>query len=119
MKFIEVCYCCFLIHRSWTLTKMFLLESRIFCYLKPLVIVGVCFKTRPIINRAKQLLSLKECSEVHVREEKDLMFYSVIDENHFCHLLRLETSDEYCRTSGLEIVMDRAGQLFYEDGTYI
>ena len=75
------------------------------------------YVTRPIIKRAKQLLSPKECSEVHVREEEDLMFHYIIAENQFCHLLKLETSDEYCRTLGLVIILDRAGQLFYEGGT--
>ena len=63
------------------------------------------------------MLSPKEYSEVYIREEKDLICYSVIDENQFCHLLELERSDEYHRTSGLEIMLVK-GQLFYKDGTY-
>lgn len=64
------------------------------------------------------LLSPKECSEVHVREEKDLISYSITDENHFCHLLELERSNEYCRTSAPKIILAKAGELFYKDGAY-
>lgn len=80
--------------------------------------MGVCvFKQDPSL-RELQLLSPKEPPAVHVREEEDLTSYSVIDENHFCQLLKLERNDEYCRTSGLEITSAKAGQLFYQDGTY-
>ena len=84
------------------------------------MIVCVCvFKQDPSISkRAKPLRSRKEFSEVCVREGKDLIFYSEIDENHFCHLLELERSDEYRKTSGPEIILAKVGQLFYKDGTY-
>lgn len=66
----------------------------------------------------KLLLSPEKPSEVHFRKRTEHL-NSVIVENHFCHVFRLERSGEYCRTSGPEITLAEARHLFYEDRTYV